>query len=189
MPGSSTLLSKATDWEASGQRQWLGMWASAQRWPEASPWPQLSSSMGLGVPVWLACSPALFCLFWLPSPARLAAQLRTGDRSSLGSDGRSPRDRTAPSAGMQPQPSLCSSASKLEGGTAPHPLQSRPAPLALKLSLATPPTGARPVVLPHLSQVLEHSLCPGGWGSRLGEDVWRHWHDQRKASRESAPEV
>ncbi|XP_056675538.1 calcium/calmodulin-dependent protein kinase type II subunit gamma isoform X10 [Monodelphis domestica] len=39
-----------------------------------------------------------------------AAQLRTGDRSSLGSDGRSPRDRTAPSAGMQPQPSLCSSA-------------------------------------------------------------------------------
>ncbi|XP_051838059.1 calcium/calmodulin-dependent protein kinase type II subunit gamma isoform X10 [Antechinus flavipes] len=39
-----------------------------------------------------------------------AAQLRTGDRSSLGSDGRSPRDRTAPSAGMQPQPSLGSSA-------------------------------------------------------------------------------
>ncbi|XP_044514994.1 calcium/calmodulin-dependent protein kinase type II subunit gamma isoform X3 [Gracilinanus agilis] len=38
------------------------------------------------------------------------AQLRTGDRSSLGSDGRSPRDRTAPTAGMQPQPSLCSSA-------------------------------------------------------------------------------
>ncbi|XP_074152906.1 calcium/calmodulin-dependent protein kinase type II subunit gamma isoform X5 [Sminthopsis crassicaudata] len=39
-----------------------------------------------------------------------AAQLRTGDRSSLGSEGRSPRDRTAPSAGMQPQPSLGSSA-------------------------------------------------------------------------------
>ncbi|XP_036590275.1 calcium/calmodulin-dependent protein kinase type II subunit gamma isoform X4 [Trichosurus vulpecula] len=39
-----------------------------------------------------------------------AAQLRIGDRSCLGSDGRSPRDRTAPSAGMQPQPSLCSSA-------------------------------------------------------------------------------
>ncbi|XP_044772005.1 calcium/calmodulin-dependent protein kinase type II subunit gamma isoform X11 [Neomonachus schauinslandi] len=38
-----------------------------------------------------------------------AAPLRTGNGSS-GPEGRSSRDRTAPSAGMQPQPSLCSSA-------------------------------------------------------------------------------
>ncbi|XP_063130009.1 calcium/calmodulin-dependent protein kinase type II subunit gamma isoform X19 [Rattus norvegicus] len=38
-----------------------------------------------------------------------AAPLRTGN-GSLVPEGRSPRDRTAPSAGMQPQPSLCSSA-------------------------------------------------------------------------------
>ncbi|TEA37368.1 hypothetical protein DBR06_SOUSAS1910060, partial [Sousa chinensis] len=40
-----------------------------------------------------------------------AAPLRTGNGSSV-PEGRSSRDRTAPSAGMQPQPSLCSSASK-----------------------------------------------------------------------------
>lgn len=45
-----------------------------------------------------------------------AAPLRTGNGSSV-PEGRSSRDRTAPSAGMQPQPSLCSSASKCEGGT------------------------------------------------------------------------
>ncbi|XP_032326036.1 calcium/calmodulin-dependent protein kinase type II subunit gamma isoform X5 [Camelus dromedarius] len=38
-----------------------------------------------------------------------AAPLRTGNGSSV-PEGRSSRDRTAPSAGMQPQPSLCSSA-------------------------------------------------------------------------------
>uniref|UniRef100_A0A8C9A8C5 calcium/calmodulin-dependent protein kinase n=1 Tax=Prolemur simus TaxID=1328070 RepID=A0A8C9A8C5_PROSS len=38
-----------------------------------------------------------------------AAPLRTGN-GSLVPEGRSSRDRTAPSAGMQPQPSLCSSA-------------------------------------------------------------------------------
>ncbi|XP_010850640.1 PREDICTED: calcium/calmodulin-dependent protein kinase type II subunit gamma isoform X8 [Bison bison bison] len=38
-----------------------------------------------------------------------AAPLRTGKGSSM-PEGRSSRDRTAPSAGMQPQPSLCSSA-------------------------------------------------------------------------------
>uniref|UniRef100_A0A3Q1M826 calcium/calmodulin-dependent protein kinase n=1 Tax=Bos taurus TaxID=9913 RepID=A0A3Q1M826_BOVIN len=38
-----------------------------------------------------------------------AAPLRTGNGSSM-PEGRSSRDRTAPSAGMQPQPSLCSSA-------------------------------------------------------------------------------
>ncbi|XP_059129803.1 calcium/calmodulin-dependent protein kinase type II subunit gamma isoform X1 [Peromyscus eremicus] len=38
-----------------------------------------------------------------------AAPLRTGN-GSLVPEGRSPRDRTAPSAGMQPQSSLCSSA-------------------------------------------------------------------------------
>ncbi|XP_040831909.1 calcium/calmodulin-dependent protein kinase type II subunit gamma isoform X10 [Ochotona curzoniae] len=38
-----------------------------------------------------------------------AAPLRTGNGSS-GPEGRSSRDRPAPSAGMQPQPSLCSSA-------------------------------------------------------------------------------
>ncbi|XP_075390301.1 calcium/calmodulin-dependent protein kinase type II subunit gamma isoform X9 [Tenrec ecaudatus] len=45
-----------------------------------------------------------------------AAPLRTGNGSSV-PEGRSSRDRTAPSPGMQPQPSLCSSASKCEGGT------------------------------------------------------------------------
>lgn len=82
--------------------------------------PRLCSATGLG-PVWLARSPALFCLFWLlclalPCPGWLAAPLRTGNGSSV-PEGRSSRDRTAPSAGMQPQPSLCSSASKCEGGT------------------------------------------------------------------------
>jgi hypothetical protein len=82
--------------------------------------PRLCSASGLG-PVRLARSPALFCLFWLlclalPCPGWLAAPLRTGN-GSLVPEGRSPRDRTAPSAGMQPQPSLCSSASKCEGGT------------------------------------------------------------------------
>ncbi|XP_054293238.1 calcium/calmodulin-dependent protein kinase type II subunit gamma isoform X18 [Pongo pygmaeus] len=38
-----------------------------------------------------------------------AAPLRTGNGNSV-PEGRSSRDRTAPSAGMQPQPSLCSSA-------------------------------------------------------------------------------
>uniref|UniRef100_A0A8C4MWY9 calcium/calmodulin-dependent protein kinase n=1 Tax=Equus asinus asinus TaxID=83772 RepID=A0A8C4MWY9_EQUAS len=38
-----------------------------------------------------------------------SAPLRTGNGSSV-PEGRSSRDRTAPSAGMQPQPSLCSSA-------------------------------------------------------------------------------
>lgn len=52
----------------------------------------------------------------LPCPGWLAAPLRTGNGSSM-PEGRSSRDRTAPSAGMQPQPSLCSSASKCEGGT------------------------------------------------------------------------
>ncbi|GAB5578489.1 calcium/calmodulin-dependent protein kinase type II subunit gamma isoform X5 [Prionailurus iriomotensis] len=41
-----------------------------------------------------------------------AAPLRTGNGSSV-PEGRSSRDRTAPSAGMQPQPSLCSSATPL----------------------------------------------------------------------------
>uniref|UniRef100_A0A8D0RIY5 calcium/calmodulin-dependent protein kinase n=1 Tax=Sus scrofa TaxID=9823 RepID=A0A8D0RIY5_PIG len=44
--------------------------------------------------------------FSAPAPA---APLRTGNGSSV-PEGRSSRDRTAPSAGMQPQPSLCSSA-------------------------------------------------------------------------------
>uniref|UniRef100_H0XH29 calcium/calmodulin-dependent protein kinase n=1 Tax=Otolemur garnettii TaxID=30611 RepID=H0XH29_OTOGA len=43
------------------------------------------------------------------SKVKLAAPLRTGN-GSLVPEGRSSRDRTAPSAGMQPQPSLCSSA-------------------------------------------------------------------------------
>lgn len=82
--------------------------------------PRLCSATGLGS-VRLARSPALFCLFWLhclalPCPGWLAAPLRTGNGSSV-PEGRSSRDRTAPSAGMQPQPSLCSSASKCEGGT------------------------------------------------------------------------
>ena len=82
--------------------------------------PRLFSATGSG-PVRLARSPALFCLFWLlclalPCPGWLAAPLRTGNGSSV-PEGRSSRDRTAPSAGMQPQPSLCSSASKCEGGT------------------------------------------------------------------------
>lgn len=82
--------------------------------------PRFFSATGSG-PVRLARSPALFCLFWLlclalPCPGWLAAPLRTGNGSSM-PEGRSSRDRTAPSAGMQPQPSLCSSASKCEGGT------------------------------------------------------------------------
>nr|KAF6455078.1 calcium/calmodulin dependent protein kinase II gamma [Rousettus aegyptiacus] len=51
---------------------------------------------------------------WFTEVTRLkslstAAPLRTGNGSSV-PEGRSSRDRTAPSAGMQPQPSLCSSA-------------------------------------------------------------------------------
>lgn len=103
------------------QRQLSGMWSSAHSSPRYHLAPALQCQ-------WLgscsACSLTCLILFVLaalpcpalPCPGWLAAPLRTGN-GSLVPEGRSPRDRTAPSAGMQPQPSLCSSASKCEGGT------------------------------------------------------------------------
>lgn len=123
-------------------------------------------AMGLG-PVRLARSPALFCLFWLlclalPCPGWLAAPLRTGNGSSM-PEGRSSRDRTAPSAGMQPQPSLSSSASKCEGGTF-----WLPTPWLVLKSLRDPLQSCQPSPAACLSQLKEHDLCLG-WGNS-----WRH---------------
>lgn len=128
--------------------------------------PRLCSAMGLG-PVRLARSPALFCLFWLlclalPCPGWLAAPLRTGNGSSV-PEGRSSWDRTAPSAGMQPQPSLCSSASKCEGGTV---WLSSPWLILKPLRDSPQSCWLSPAV--HFRRPWELSLC---W---VGELIWRH---------------
>lgn len=108
-----------------------GLWSGRPLWqrrsmgcpqqPEVSPCPALQChGLGSCLASSLTCL-VLFVLAALPCPALscpgwLAAPLRTGN-GSLVPEGRSSRDRTAPSAGMQSQPSLCSSASKCEGGT------------------------------------------------------------------------
>lgn len=122
---------------------------------------RLFSATGSG-PVQLARSPALFCLFWLlclalPCPGWLAAPLRTGNGSSV-PEGRSSRDRTAPSAGMQPQPSLCSSASKCEGGTF-----WLPSPWLVLKPLRDSPQSWQPSAAVHL--VSFGSSASAGWGS------------------------
>lgn len=117
----SVPLPGALSWEASVAE--AAAWDVVQRpqQPEASPCPG-SQCHGLGsCPACSLTCLVLFVLAALPCPALpcpgwLAAPLRTGNGSSV-PEGRSSRDRTAPSAGMQPQPSLCSSASKCEGGT------------------------------------------------------------------------
>lgn len=89
----------------------------------------------------------------LPCPGWLAAPLRTGN-GSLVPEGRSSRDRTAPSAGMQPQPSLCSSASKCEGGTF-----WLPSPWLVLKPLRDPHHSCQPGPAAHGSKLREHGLC------------------------------
>lgn len=129
------------------QRQRRGMWSSVHSSPRRPLAPALQCH-GLGSCP--ACSLTCLVLFVLaalplPCPGWLAAPLRTGNGSS-GPEGRSSRDRPAPSAGMQPQPSLCSSASKCEGGTfwlpSPWLILKSLAPLSDPWGPPPPPTRA-----------------------------------------------